>query len=219
MLAIAEHYNYFRDYDPAIGRYVQSDPIGLGGGVNTYGYVTSNPIGSKDPLGLWAWGGHNLAIDEAFPHFTPAQRDAMKSASFWLDIFNQAPDESFMHSMRSPGQDIADAKMKRCEYIKRNLAHYSRAKDLRDPWTELQGYRALGRAMHAVADSTSPVHMGWREWKGGLLDVFRPNSETHTHGPLLFSQERTSHMTPELKRLTVKRMREVYHTMECSCLP
>ncbi|WP_162140742.1 RHS repeat-associated core domain-containing protein [Arenimonas oryziterrae] len=46
------HYNYFRDYDPAIGRYVQSDPIGMNGGVSTFSYVNSSPIGLVDPFGL-----------------------------------------------------------------------------------------------------------------------------------------------------------------------
>jgi RHS repeat-associated protein len=45
------NYNYFRDYDPAIGRYAESDPIGLAGGVNTYSYVLGDPIGSIDPQG------------------------------------------------------------------------------------------------------------------------------------------------------------------------
>lgn len=44
-------YNRFRDYDPKLGRYLQPDPLGLGGGPNLYAYAT-NPLSDVDLLGL-----------------------------------------------------------------------------------------------------------------------------------------------------------------------
>ncbi|RUS67838.1 Putative deoxyribonuclease RhsC [Saezia sanguinis] len=45
------HYNYFRDYSPQIGRYIQRDPIGLNAGVNVYSYVLNTPLKFYDPEG------------------------------------------------------------------------------------------------------------------------------------------------------------------------
>ena len=56
------HYNYFRSYDPSTGRYVEADPIGLGGGTNLYGYASGNPSNKTDSQGLYTeyWGGAGL---------------------------------------------------------------------------------------------------------------------------------------------------------------
>jgi RHS repeat-associated protein len=46
------HYNYFLDYNPQTGRYVQSDPIGQLAGANTYLYAMGSPLGYLDSSGL-----------------------------------------------------------------------------------------------------------------------------------------------------------------------
>lgn len=48
------NYNYFRDYNPSIGRYAEADPIGLYGGINLFVYVSSNPQNGIDIFGLTA---------------------------------------------------------------------------------------------------------------------------------------------------------------------
>lgn len=49
------NYNYSRDYDPTVGRYFQSDFIGLQGGLSTYGYVSGNPLNFSDSKGQCPW--------------------------------------------------------------------------------------------------------------------------------------------------------------------
>lgn len=49
---MGHNYNYYRDYDPSTGRYIESDPIGMHGGINTYAYVYDDPYKYEDIFGL-----------------------------------------------------------------------------------------------------------------------------------------------------------------------
>ena len=74
------HYNYFRDYDPLAGRYVESDPIGIHGGINTYAYVDSDPLDGVDPFGRFKVHGNWCGPDwtggykKEWNQLTPAEQ-------------------------------------------------------------------------------------------------------------------------------------------------
>ncbi len=58
--------NGWRDYMPQLGRYLEADPIGLGGGMNSYSYDGANPVNFTDPSGLCDEGDHDC-IDPSYP--------------------------------------------------------------------------------------------------------------------------------------------------------
>ena len=58
-------YNYYRNYDPSLGRFSESDPLGIFAGVNTYVYVNGKPVGYIDAFGLFNYWKGAAAVASA----------------------------------------------------------------------------------------------------------------------------------------------------------
>src|SRR5215469_15796377 len=67
-------YNYYRDYDPSVGRYIESDPFGLNGGLNSYTYSDNNTLNHSDP--------HGLCLEDACIGEGAAAMAAARAAAF-----------------------------------------------------------------------------------------------------------------------------------------
>jgi RHS repeat-associated protein len=123
------HDNYFRYFDPTIGRYISADPIGQSGGISLYRYARNNPLRYVDPYGLWPFGlpGRGTAeknapswVDRYVPELTDSERDKLVTDALdefgWGDV-NEGRN-LFGEQAENPPKDLSELTDKQKDFVR-----------------------------------------------------------------------------------------------------
>ncbi|OQA97605.1 MAG: hypothetical protein BWY22_01249 [Bacteroidetes bacterium ADurb.Bin217] len=154
-------------YDSRLGRRPCPDPeFKKGPDISPYSVFFNNPISFEDPEGKWPGWVHERIIRTAFKNeiktglMTAEEVDALIQASIKTDAEPyQAPQFSFMHSMRDGTQTIESAQQKQREFINEKTNKYLQTSD------EVEALGELGMALHSISDEDAPTH-NWQSWSG-----------------------------------------------------
>ena len=180
--------DYFgaRHMTSSFGRFLSSDRttystfLGDPQSWNHYVYAANNPLRKVDRNGLWPTDIHNQIIERAFPGLTSRQIKILENVSARQDSLwrgGQGEARSYQHAMSSDSENVVQAEAEYNKFV--SDSETAAAQDQVMFWNQMTpdvqpsgigglSSNALGKfglALHAVADSTSPVHRGFQEWK------------------------------------------------------
>lgn len=212
-------------YSPNLGRWLQEDPLAYVDTNNLYEFVSDNPVNQFDPLGFWTTEAHNDLIDSAFPAQWQIARRLFKEESENVDSIlrgGQNAANSYQHGMRAPNETPAQAKAKTqlwIDTLKKSAARKYCRKDYEG------AMRDLGKALHAIMDSNSPVHRDINgnplPWKGvegmaasvalsgnGAVQAAKEGWDTRSHTSAETLEKLNA--DPVRKRQTIAAMRDYY---------
>jgi RHS repeat-associated protein len=155
-------YNYFRDYNPVNGRYIEKDPIGQWGGVNIFAYSNANPINRTDRTGLWGEDVHSGLNSDGYGTFTWAQQIGIPpDIARAIAIANNATDNNGNWSLiiGVPGRHFNTSMGGRDSRDIFAELDLRLAIDQYNKGNKCEAYNTLGRGLHSVQDKIA--HMGW----------------------------------------------------------
>jgi len=156
------HDNGYRAYDPATGRYPQSDPFGLmGGSFSTYAYAVANPLSASDPTGLYLSFVHRGFTEQGATAAGWSAADAAALAQGVVDADNgtQSIADAYRYAMCAARSTPDACEQKYKDFVASELKKCTR--------------QGLANAIHAVQDSFSQSHKGF-QWYGGTLALMVP---------------------------------------------
>jgi len=177
-------YNNFRTYDPATGRYLEADPIGLLGGLNIYAYVGGKPISRTDPTGKICVPFTNIWIPAG-------EQYGAAAAQYWADQLTQSGNPLYaipglFASLWTPCTSNSTA-LTLASALAAPSALENLGEWIQDPFWYEMGQKTVPDAIYEAVKDLAPAargraivaEMGWAQ---ALLPSFGPWAETLAEG-------------------------------------